>query len=301
MIERVSTFGLSSLMLRSAMTIQSRLAEKQTASASGMVTDSYANLSGQAARMISLESAMARTTAWSGNTQTALDRANAMYDAVGDIIDALTTLRTTLSAATTDTSGTTDYATIGAGTLEDLAAQMNLRVDGRYLFAGSRSDTAPVDVAALATPSIPSTADTAYYLGDGETMSVRTSDEQVLDYGVTADGAGFEKALRAANILAHVDNGALDADSVTEAYDLATEALDALLSVQGRLGLSAGRLEDALARQDATSSLMATMIKDIKAVDVAAISVEISQYETVLQASYSALAKVAGLSLTDYL
>ena len=59
MIERVSTFGLSSLMLRSATTIQSRLAEKQTASASGLVTDTYANLSGQAARMISLETAMA--------------------------------------------------------------------------------------------------------------------------------------------------------------------------------------------------------------------------------------------------
>lgn len=299
MVERVSSFGLNNLMLQSALTTQSRLAEKQMASASGLVTDTYANLSGQAGRIISLEESLARTSTWSSNTQTALDRTNAMYDAVGRIIDELTSLRS--SSATADTSGATDYASVGTDALEDLTALMNLQMDGRYLFAGSRSDTAPVDSAALAIPSIPSTPDAGYYRGDSEMMSVRTSEAQVLDYGITADAAGFEKALRAANILAHVDNGSPDQGSLTEAYDLATEALDSLLSVQGRLSLSADRLEGALARQDGYASLLGEMISDIKSVDVAAITVEVSQYETVLQASYSALGKVSGLSLVDYI
>lgn len=301
MVERVSSFGLSQTMLQSAMTLQARLAEKQMSSSSGLVTDTYANLSAKAGKVISLESALTRTETWSSNTQTALDRTSSMYDAVGGMIDQLTSLRSALSAARSDGTGAANAAQAGSNALTDLAALMNLQVDGRYLFGGSRSDAAPVDPSALAVPSIPSSADTAYFGGDSEAMSVRASEQQTIEYGITADGEGFEKALRAANIMAHLDSGNLDEASITEAYDLATEALDALLTVQSRLSLAAGRLEDGLARQDGYASLVGEMISDIKSVDVAAVTAEISRYETALEASYTALGKVSRLSLTDYL
>ncbi len=302
-MERVSSYGLGQSLLASSMALQSRYASNLSKQASGLQAETYGELGAGAATLISLEGTTARLSTWAGTTQTALDRVQSMYSAVGDMADQMTALRTTLSAAlSAEGSGTSlDYYATGTALLEDLADLMNLRQDGRYLFAGSRTDTAPVDVGALTIPTSPSTADNAYYQGDGETASVRVSEQQTIGYGVVAGGTAFEKALRAANILANVVTEPLDTDAVKAAYDLATEALDGLLAVQSGLSITASRLENAKTSQDSRLSLSETMISDVKSVDVAELAVKVSQYQTQLEASYAALGKVGQLSLTKYL
>lgn len=301
MVERVSTYGLGQSIMQSSMALQSRYAAATSHQASGLVADSYGDLGAKALRLISFETSSTRLQTWSDTTQIADDRVQAMYSAVGDMTDQLTSLRSTLSAALSSDGTDLDLNASGQSMLSDLANLMNLRQGGRYLFAGSRTDTAPVDVSSLTTPTSPSTADTAYYQGDGKIASVRTSERQTIDYGVTADGTAFEKALRAANILATMTTAPVDTTAVSEAYDLATEALDGLLAVQGGLSINSNRLETAQSTQDGALSLLETMTSNIKAVDAAELMVKLSQYETQLQASYSALGKIGSLSLTNYL
>lgn len=301
MIQRVSSAGLSDIMLRSAMALQARMAEKQVASASGLVTTTYGGLGATAGTVLSLQAVMTRTQAWSGNTQVAVDRSQAMYSALGSMIDQLSSLRSTLSAARSDVSASVDYNGIGEGVLDDLAQQMNLQMDGRYLFSGSRTDTAPVDTTALSVPTVPSTADTTYFQGDSTLASVRVSADQTIQYGVSAGGTGFEKALRAANLLANLTTSPMDTDAITEAYDLATEALEALLADQGRLSVQSKRLETAQTAQSDMLSLLQDRVTGLTAVDTAEVTVELSQYESTLQASYSAIGTMFKLSLTDYL
>lgn len=301
MIQRVSSAGLSSIMLRSAMALQARMAEKQVASASGLVSTTYGGLGAKAGTVLSLESVVTRTQAWADNTQVAVDRAQSMYSALGTMIDQLSSLRATISAARSDVSASVDYNGIGAGVLEDLAQQMNLQMDGRYLFGGSRTDTAPVDTAALSVPTVPSTADDAYFQGDDTLASVRISADQTIQYGVSAGGTGFEKALRAANLLTNLTTSPMDDEALTEAYDLATEALESLLADQGRLSVQSKRLETAQTSQSDMMALLQDRITGLTEVDTAEVTVELSQYESTLQASYSAIGTMFKLSLTDYL
>lgn len=298
-MERVSTAGLGQALLRSAMTVQARLAEKQTAQSSGLTEETYAALGSGAGKLISMESQLAALQGRADTTQTALDRAEAMSDAVGSMVELMSELRSTLSSMSTQTSDSVDYNQIGQTLLEDLQTLMNLQVDGRYLFGGGQTTTAPVDVSLLSVPTTPSTADNAYYLGDDSVQSVKVTDSASVDYGVTAGESGFEKALRAANMLANID--ASDEDAIAEAYDLATEAMDELLAAQGRLGVNANRLESWLERQDTAASLISERISDVKAVDTAQVAVEIAQYETTLQASYTVLGKLNSLKLVNYL
>jgi flagellar hook-associated protein 3 FlgL len=300
-MERVSTYGLGQSLMASSMALQSRYAGTVGKQASGLTADTYGALGAKASTLISLESYATRMNTWSDTTQTALSRVQSMYSAVGDMADQMTSLRTTLSGALSSDGGDVDLNAMGKAMLADLADLMNLRQDGRYLFAGSRTDTAPVDVSALAVPTIPSTADAGYYTGDTETASVRVSDQQTIDYGVTANGDAFEKALRAANMLANLTTSPMDETAVTEAYDLATEALDGLLAQQGGLSINASRLETAKTRQDSQISALESMTSDIKSVDAAEIAVRVTEYSSQLQASYSALGKIGELSLTKYL
>lgn len=301
MIGRVSTFGLGETMLRSSLAVQSKYATASTQQASGLQSATYAGLGTRAASLLSTEATAAQLQTWSDNTGIANDRVQAMYSNVGSMIDALTSLRSTLSAAKSTTADADGLNNTGADLLEDLADLMNLRMDGRYLFAGSNTDTAPVDVSALVAPSSPSAADTSYYSGDSEQSVVRVSGQQTIAYGVTADASGFEQALRAANIVATMTTSPLDGDSVDEAYDLATEALDALIAIQSGLSNTSARLEAARSRQDAALEQLDGIASTLKEADTAEVAVKIAQYKTQLEASYSALGNLSSLSLVKYL
>lgn len=300
-MERVSTYGLGQSLLRSSLATQSRYATAAAQEASGLVTTNYAELGAKASTLISLETVSSRMETWGVNTQTADDRVQSMFSAVGDMIDQMTSLRTTIASATSANGTEMDLNATGETMLTDLAALMNLRMDGRYLFAGSNTQTTPVDLTALAAATTPSTADTDYYTGTGEIASVRVSEEQTISYGVTADSAAFEKALRAANILANMTTSPTDEAALAEASELATEAMDALLAVQSKLSISSKRLESAQASQTSSIALLETMTSNIKDVDVAELSVKLSEYQTQLQASYSALGNIGKLSLVSYL
>lgn len=301
MVERISTFGLGQTMLRASLGVQANYASASAQQSSGLVTNTYGGLGGKASSLISLESTTSQLTTWQGNTQTADDRVQAISAAIGGMIDQLSSLRSTLSAAKSASVDSAALTTTGSGMLSDLAGLMNLRQDGRYLFGGSNTATAPVDIAALAAvTTLPSTADPSYYAGNSEQASVRVSAQQSITYGVTANGTAFEKALRAANIVANLGD-ATSQDAIDEAYDLATEAMDGLIATQSGLGNTSDRLEAAKTRQTNALSLLDSMISAAKDVDTTAVAVKLSEYETQLQASYSALGKVAGLSLTKYL
>lgn len=299
-MERVSTFGLGRTMVNSALSLQSRLAQAELQNASGLKTTTYTALGAtDSSRLVSVEDALAKTKAWSGTAQTVLDRVEVMYNSVGSLADKMTSLRSTLATAMSDTGSTTDYEALGQDMLDDLAGLMNVQVDGRYLFGGSRTDTAPVDVSSLGTAS--TTADTSYYQGDGALASIRVSDDQTISYGVTADSPGFEKAIRAANQLKGLSTSPVDSSKVKAAYDLATEALQDLLKTQGGLSLSSSRLEAVKTARDNAVTMLTDRATALKSVDVAEVSVSISQLQNTLEASYSALGKITSLSLVKYL
>lgn len=302
MVARVSTHGLTQTMLNASLGVQAKSAAASVQQASGMVTSTYGGLGSSASTLISLETTEARLTTWNSNTEIANDRTQAMYSAVGDMIDQLSSLRSTISAAiSADSESSTDLNDTGQAMLEDLSELMNTQMDGRYLFAGSNTDTAPVDISALAAATVPSSADTSYYTGDSEKASVRVSEEQTITYGVTADGSGFEEALRAANIIANMTTSPVDSDALDEAYELATKAMDALLAVQAGLSVTSSRLESAMTRQENSLTMLDTMQSNIKDADTTALAVKLSDYEAQLTASYSALSTVSKLNLVDYL
>ena len=301
MIGRISTFGLCSTMTNATLAVQSKYAELSIQKASGLVAPTYGELGADAHPLLGAEDAVTQQNAWKENTRVARDRVQSMYSAVGHMVERLGAFRSRLSAAKSDSAAAAALQQTGRDLLDDLQNQMNLRLDGRYLFAGSKTAQPPADVSKLSPPASPSVPDTAYYGGDGETAAVRISSQQTIPYGVGADEAGFEQALRAANVAAHLTASPLDTAALDEAYGLATKALDALIAVQGQLSDTAARLETAEKEQTQSLDLLKAIASGIKAVDIAEVTVRLSQYDAQLQASYSALGKISQLSLAKYL
>ncbi len=297
---RVATFAMTDGLVRSALKVQAQEAEATLQQASGSVSSDWAGYGSGAGRIVDLQVSIDRSTAYAAAATEADARVQQMYTSLGSMIDGMTSFKSDLvnfSATLTD-SGTEVLAETASSMLDTLTSLLNTRFEGRYLFSGAATDTAPVDADAIVAQTAPSSADTTWYAGDDEIASVRVADDRTVDWGVTADGDGFEKALRA---LAMIAAGNVDDTSLEEASTLVAEALDAMTVTQSKLSLSAESLESAVADQEDYQSFASTLVTDATAVDVAEVAVRLANLQSQLEATFSAIGKVQSLSLVDYL
>ena len=298
---RVATFALSNQMLQASLTTQARMSQAQLQEASGLVSTDYGGLGGDAGTVIDLETSLSRLSSYSDAATTAVNRIEVMYDVMSSVTDLLASFRSTLSSASLDTDADT-VATTAQSALDELVSLLNTQYNGRTLFSGSHTDSPAVDLDGLTYDlSTLETAQTGYYQGDDRTSSVRVSSSQVVTYGVTADSDGIETAIRVLASFATATSDTLTDDAVATGMALISDAVDDILVSQTGLSLDASTLEGAIERNESTITLANEMVSDIAETDIAEVAVRISAYETQLEASYAALAKIQSVNLLDYL
>lgn len=295
---RVATFATSNSLLKAAMRVQAREAEASMQQASGLVSSDYGGLGRDGGTLASLQASYTRSQAYQQAAENTDNRVTVMYNAVGSISDVLTNALSNATNFDLSTSGTDVLAVTAQEALEQIVSLMNTQYDDDYLFSGSATKTAPVDLDAYVSQTSPSSSDTSYYQGDDTIASVRVSSEQTVSYGVTADNTSFEEAIRALSMLA---SGTADSDTISEASSLLSSAIDGLSDVQAGLSVKASALEDAASAQETYQSTASELISDIAAADVTTVAAELSTYQTQLEAAYSAIGKIASLSLSSYL
>src|SRR5450756_361574 len=302
MAMRVATFGLSEQMITAALRTQSVMAEKQIQESSGETSSDFGGYGSSSQQIINLQVSVTRSQAYIDAATQADSKLQVMSSTVTSIADVLTQFRSLLTSASNTAS--TDSASVTQSAQQMLGQKASLletQYGGSYLFAGSRTDQAPVNVSSppYAAATSPPSADTSYYQGDDQAASVRVSDSQTVSYGVTADNTAFEQALRAMNLAAN--NSPLSSSTLTEALDLATSAVDAVGVVRSNISNSASSIETASAHQTDYQSFAKDLGSSLTSVDVAAVTAQLSTYQAQLTASYAAISKVQSLDLASYL
>lgn len=299
---RVATFAINDQMIASALRTQSTMANQQIQEASGLVSSDFGGLGSSAQQVLNLQVSVTRAQSYIDAATLTNSKVQVMYSAVNSVSDLVTQFRTLLtsasSASNTDAASVTETA---RNMLEQMASLLNTQYNGGYLFGGSATTSAPVDLssAVYAAASSPSAADASYYQGNSQLAAVRVSDNQTVSYGVTADNTAFEQIMRAMNLVA--SNSPLSTDTLTEALDLAVDSIDNLGVVQTRISNASASIERASAYQTEYQSFAQTLGSDLTGVDVAAVTAKLSTYQAQLTASYAAIAKIQGLNLASYL
>lgn len=298
---RVATFAQSNKMIADALRVQSVMAEKQTQESSGLISTDYGGYGSDAQHVVNLQVSVTRAQSYIDAATLADSKVQVMYSAVGSMTDILTQLRSQLSAASTGSSTETNSVISSAQQmLEEMGSLMNTQYDGQYVFGGGKTDIAPVDLSSFSSGARSlTTADTSYYGGDDEIASVRVAADQTVSYGVTADNSAFEEVMRVLKFVAN--STSLSSSDISSALDLAGTALDDTAAVQAKLSNAASSIETASARQTDYKSYTETLSSDLTSVDVAAITAQLSTYESQLTASYSALGKILSMNLASYL
>jgi flagellar hook-associated protein 3 FlgL len=282
---------------------ESRLNLAQLQLSSGQKSDDYAGIAGDVRRLVNVQDSYVGSKQYSSSNSLVDQRLQIMESSVSQIFDVLTNYKTLLvNGLNAQNSADLALPTQAQSLLDEVASLLNVQDDGRYLFAGSRTDTAPVDQSNLpASYTIPSASGAAsgYYQGDDVQLSVQADVNYSVQYGINADAPGFEEAIRSLHeVIIGTPN---DKATMNDALSIVTQALNDVSDIRTKIGAARSALQDVNSRLDQYQLYSEKTISDLENVDVTETITRMNQDQTAIQASFMTLSRLSQLTLTNFL
>lgn len=307
-MERVSTSATYSSALLNIMNAETRQNDAQTQVSTGKVASSLSGFGVQADTLTATRSLKARIDSYVSNAKTLSSTLDVQDQALGQLSDAAQSARGAIAEAIA-TGSADGLMTSLQGYLSQAVDSLNSNYQGRYLFAGGQSGTAPVGSTTLADlTAAPSTA--SLFSNDQQTTTSRLDDKQTVSTGFLASNLGqpLFDALKSVEALNQGASGPLSG-TLTQAqqtaltgmlsqFDAAFDGVNTAVAVNGsaqsRVTVTQASLVD---RQTALSGVL-TGITDV---DMGAAVSKLQLSQTALQASAQVFATLSSTSLLNLL
>ena len=310
MVSRVTNLSSSRLINSLILKSQERINEQQIRLTTQQKSQDYLGIGDDASRLLTVESSLRRIDQFVKNNAFIDMRMETMLnsmDAVGDILKEVRTLvRDVLEDGTLDGIDKNDFTEIKMDQLEGF---LNVKMNGRFLFSGTKTDTQPVNAGDLAdaptfdADGVTTTAEPSFfYQGDDNQVKARIDEGVTLEYGVKANNEGFEKLIRAIRLVKSTDLS--DANVIGKfqhALNLLNESADKIGAVELNTGVKFQQLASTTRSLKDTKSILDGVVDEIERADTfEAVSI-LNQVQTQLEASYATAVRVSSLSLTRFL
>lgn len=299
---RIATIPMQRNLFEAISRAQGKLADSQLQLATNRKVKDYAGLGSEGIRNLSAHQMVAREKAH-GAVTNRLQTTLAIYDSsISGIEDAADSLRTSILKAI----GTGDSAGL-QGAIEEafqrFRTSLNADEGGVPLFGGAQTDGAPFQPSTLVeTATVPVAA---AFRNDDVKATARVADGLSITYGVTASevGIAFYEAFSAVAQQGPIGNKPTAAQmaALNEAVGKLDDGLRTVRTVNAENGRRRAQVETLATRSEERGLLWKELISRNEDADMAQVAADISQRQTVLEASYSVFAKLSGLSLTRYL
>jgi len=310
MVSRVTNLSSSRLINSLILKSQDRINEQQIRLTTQQKSQDYLGIGDDASRLLTVESSLRRIDQFVKDNAFVDMRMETMLnsmDAVGDILKEVRTLvRDVLEDGTLDGIDKNDFTEIKMDQLEGF---LNVKMNGRFLFSGTKTDTKPVNAGDLAdaptfdADGITTTAEPSFfYQGDDNQVKARIDEGVTLEYGVKANNEGFEKLIRAIRLVKSTDlSDANVLGKFQHALNLLNESSDKIAAVELNTGVKFQQLASTTRSLKDTKSILDGVVDEIERADTfEAVSI-LNQVQTQLEASYATAVRVSSLSLTKFL
>lgn len=202
-----------------------------------------------------------------------------------------------LTSGTTGSVGMKAYATEVNQLMEQALQGANGKLDGAYLFGGTRSDAAPFTAARDAAGNI---STVSYQGAAGGAAIAVDGGAQVSPYTGGSDNANFATFINNLGKLRDALNSG-DANAAQAVRtDLSTSEAN-LVNTVGTLGAMNSRLTAAAAASSSRFDNLQSQISNDTAADLPSTIIKLNQAQTAYQAALQTGAKVLSHSLLDYI
>lgn len=299
MLTRVGDFAQHQRMTQLLLDAQTRARETQAQIGSGKVAQRFREVAAEADRLLATKDALHQIGQFRANNDLVAKRLQVMEAGVASLHEVGTRLKVLLIQRLDDASAVPGVISSEVQhLLEQAVSDLNVDFNGRYLFSGTRTDTAPVVLdPAFAGFGGP---DDTYYQGDAVALTVRADTNREVAYGMTADRPGFHQligALRAALQGDGIDDRAL----LESALELANAALPKISDYRSELGAAQAALEQINRGHDDAEVYLERQVSDIENVDLTEAITRMSQDQMVIESAMATIARLNQVTLADFL
>lgn len=304
---RISSFAASQFTLQKNLAAQARAAELRIQIASGKKSQVYGGIAGDVRRLEGAETTHAANKSFLRSIERTDLRLKEMEAAVSGLQDIATRFRTDLiSAANGDNADSLDLGSIASRLRDEVEGLVNTELDGRFLFAGSATDTRPVDFSDGTGGSLTLAQIQAgqYYQGNSDQLSMRADESLTVDYGLTADPsqqAGFHGLITALSEVIATPTSQTVIDNALGKLSGQNGAISRLADSRAQIGSTRELLGAVQQRLSDTQVDVEKEISDIEDVDLTRAATELSEQQTTLESSFAVTARLARTSLLNFI
>ncbi len=312
---RIADLSQNKVVTSLILDTQSRLADKQAQISSNQKSQNYAGISTDSMQLVNLETSERKMEQYLNDNVYVDLRLNGALNSIDAVRTSVTDIRGILRSLMVDGSlaAGIDKDNIAEVKTQEIEDFLNTTMNGRYLFSGSKTNTVPVVAGDITTaPAYDAAFNTKaepsfYYQGDDTIIKARIDEGVVLEYGVTAANSGFEKLIRSIRILRSTDitgsppNDANFMKKVEHSLNLLNQADDEMQAIQMNIGTRIQQLETTNKNITISQNFARGLISDIESVDMYRAVAELTQDQTMLEASYSTMVRLSNLTLTKFI
>lgn len=297
MTDRVSTLSLHNTNLRYMTNSFAELNDLNRQIASGKKYDNYIDLNGKVEQVSNYETQLKRIDSYIDNNSLITTRLNVMNNSLTQLQDIATSFKAEISSSSA-LNTEANLAENGRAAIEKILDQLNVKLTGRYLFSGSKTDIAPVTNPPV--NDIIGVADTDYYNGNSDKLNARVTDNLTLEYGITGDDPAFQNLLAAVNtaISAGETN---NQNQLQQAGTLLDQAITNLAQTRAKINSDMIIVADANTQHERTKLVFQDSLSQEVSTDIAEATIQLSANETILQATFSSFSRLSALRLVDFL
>jgi flagellar hook-associated protein 3 FlgL len=299
---RVATVPMQQSLSNAIQRSQQNLSSSQLQLTNGKKATDYRGLGIDAVRTLSARSMLSQQLSFQ-YVGSRLSTTLSMYDAnISQVDDTVSNLRKELAMAL-GTRNSPGLQSLVENTFSDVRAALNATEAGIPLFAGSQIDSPPMVPQTLAEFAAMNPDEV--FINDQVRPSSRVADGVDMKYGVGASEVGGA-LMPAFKILADAGpfSEYLTDDQMTAIRSAIAELDKGLIDVRnanGENGRKQAQVATYITRSTEREALLTQVIGEVEDADLAQVAFDISQRQTILEASYSVFAQLSSLSLARYL
>ena len=300
MINRIGTrTGFDSMMGLMQQTLK-KTTDIQIQISSGLKSQSFSGISDVVGRLVNFEAAKSRLEQYQSDitvTKNRLKLAETQIDSMRDMANQFRS--DLLNAVNAGNDQFQPTAEIARQFLDQVQNLLNVKDGDQYIFSGSRTDVAPVNVNAFSTALDVNTPNTQYYQGDDYTAFSKIGENRTVSYGIKADEPAFEKLIRSLrNAVNNPNDKNALRSSLALVQDVAQKDLPNLIS---GIGIKVAQSERIQNIHEQNVLVLTNTISEFKDTNIIDASAQLSQQNNILQASFSSFAKINQISLVNFI
>lgn len=299
---RVATIPMQQTLANAMQRSQQNLSTSQLQLTNGKKANDFSGLGIDAVRTLSARTMLSQQLSYQAVGQR-VSTTLALYDAnLNQIDDSIADLRYELLSSL-GTGNSPSLQDVIKGAFNDVRAALNATEAGVPLFAGSQIDKLPMVPTTLDELSAMAPED--IFVDDQVRHTSRVADGVDMQFGISASEVGtklmpFFKTLADAGPYGDYLTDA-QMDAIRVAIGQIDEGLVDVRTINGENGRKINQAETYLTRSADREILLTKVIGEVEDADLAQVAYDISQRQTVLEASYSVFSQLSSLSLTRYL